>query len=291
MLGGMPKSTQRWFLTATFLVAAFGGFLVGDTATAVSNAASTGGTQMRTGTVTTWDTSVITVRVARTPLPAMPYPRSYQPILGDIVTVFGAGSTWFCLGAAAGSPPDNAVTNPSFESGSIGSLPTGWGNYHLPGSATSIVDTEPWPGGAPLNGVQVLSVAASGSGARFSDDFSYSSPFKVNPGETWAVAAYAQAQTFSANDAVSVGVFLTYYANNTDVYPTTSAANSGGGGAELGVSADWSLIGSTSPQGIVIPNNAVYARLTLETQITANSPLAGLGPIVSWDGALARKVT
>lgn len=264
---------------------------MGDTASAISAAAQSGGTQMRTGVVTSWDTSLISVQVGGTPLPGMPYAHTYQPILGDIVTVFGSGSVWFCLGAAAGSPPDNVVVNPSFEQGTIGAMPTGWGNYHLVGSATSIVDTEAWTGGVPLNGVQVLSVAASGSGARFSDDFTYSSPFKVNPGEVWAVAAYAQAQTFSAGDAVIGGVYLTYYANNTDVYPTTSAANSGGAFAELGVSASWSLIGSTSPQGIVIPGGAVYARLTLETQITANALAAGLGPIVNWDGALARKVS
>lgn len=286
---------NRRQLLAVGAAAMVGGVLVGEETAAAIDQAGQPGTEMRSGRVTNWDTRLITVRVGGTDLPGMPYLRTYSPVLGDIVTVFGNAGTWVCVGSYAGSPPDNQVFNPSFEDGVVGSLPNGWGNYHDPASSLpTTVATQPFSSATPIDGFQVLEINGIppvGTGVSNSSwDYTYSRPFKVTPGEIWATCGYAMMQLPpTGNDSVNVNLLLTFYANDTDVYPTTSAAGSGGTATYIDQNGAWTFLNAGDASGALVPAGAVYGRLTLRTAITTFGNGGG-GPSVDYDAVMARKV-
>lgn len=258
-------------------------------------AASQGSAQMRVGRVVVYDSLQITVDVGGGSLLAMPYLRSYRPMIGDLVTCMNQGATWMCLGVAAGIPPDNAVANPSFEDSAAGSMASGWGTYHDPTSTANTSTISVWfIEDTRIDGSQALAVQASttsGSGTVESTDFVYSSPIGVNPGETWIGAAHARLQAGFAykSHLASVAVGLAWHANSTDVYPTTVAVSSIAQ-SYLSNSAEWSLIGAAADEtGILVPDGASFVRLLLASQLTFDASIQA-GPLY-WDLAIARKVS
>jgi hypothetical protein len=253
---------------------------------------------MRIGTVRTYDARLITVNVGGGTLVAMPYLRGYQPLLGDLVTCVNQGAVWFCVGPATGSPPDNAVVNPSFETSGTGSMASGWGAYHDPSStATASVTVQNVFGSSTVDGSQCLRVGVTRVGVtdpQFSFDSIYSSPIAVTPGDRWSAAAHVQRQddTQAVTPAsVIAGVFLSWYSNNTDVYPTTSAANSAQSIVAIDNAPGWALLGAaTSPTGITVPGAANFMRVILYSEILFPLSFISTAPLY-WDLVIARKVS
>lgn len=268
-----------------------------DIASVIAGAGNSGAL-MRIGTVRTYDGTSITVDVGGGSLAAMPYARGYQPILGDLVTCFNQGAVWFCLGAAAGSPPDNAVVNPSFELSAVGSMADGWGAYHDPtSSASASVTVQNVFGSSTVDGQQCLRVGATavgGTDPQFSFDSIYSSAIPVVPGTQWVAAANVQRQDDTqSNTPVSViaGVFLSWYANQADVYPTTVAPDSPGSIVAIDNTPGWSLIGAaTTSTGITVPDGANFMRVVLYSEILFPLSFFATSPLY-WDLVIAREVS
>lgn len=72
-----------------------------DVASVIAAAGSSGGTNMRIGTVTAFNAGAgtLTVNIGGTDLPGVFYNPAYLPLIGDIVAVLNSGPTWYVLGS------------------------------------------------------------------------------------------------------------------------------------------------------------------------------------------------
>ena len=174
--------------------------------------------EMGTGTVTGVTSTTLTV-LARGVQFECAYLDSYLlPIVGDLVAFIRQDSTWLVLGRLAGVGP-NMVENFSFELGGPGVIPTSWTQFQISGAgvATGVIT-----GYAP-DGVRELSVAAGGAAQ---DTYVYSAPISVVTGQQWAVSALTSAVYPSgATPTADAALYALWFANDTNLYPTTSAAD------------------------------------------------------------------
>jgi hypothetical protein len=175
----------------------------------------------RTGTVSVVDPMKATVEVGTTLIRAA-YARGAEPAPGDVVAVLRQGASWFILGTSSVSG-GNAVQNPSFEEVNESGQPVNWTLYNI--SGTSVYSSVSAPEEAP-EGEQVLEVTPK-PGVN-GTSFTYSLPIAVAPGQKWELAAYVNGYYPSETnqDTSDPSLQALWFANATDLYPTTSAANS-----------------------------------------------------------------
>lgn len=255
-----------------------------DLASAVAAAANSGAI-MRTGTVKRYDAGTLTVDVGGGQLVSMPYMDGYLPILGDPVQCLGQGGVWFALGRASQFPADNTVVDPSFELTPVGSPPAAWGIYNnTPGGGTGtlLVRTAAVPAGFEIAGSQMLEVSCQTSGGQITADI-YSQPIAVAPGQTWTAAAWVYAAFQGIGPTLRLK--LAWFANSTNVYPTTVAGDSVITVADPPPLQPWMLLrGASGGGGVVVPAGASYMRVVLESVVYDIA-------YAEWDKVVCRRVS
>lgn len=178
--------------------------------------------QLRTGTVVSFTTNVAIVSVGGSDFEAS-YLRG-SLVAGDegnLVSVLRQDGSWLVLGVIAGTGPNLlAPSNPSFEDSPPGSFPDDWFFATISGAPVPGVEFN----AAAPDGDQVASIV-SGSGAA-SVAYLYSQPINVTAGDQFTVSAFAgggyEPTDLPEADAAIVAL---WFANNTNLYPTTSSAD------------------------------------------------------------------
>jgi len=169
--------------------------------------------RIRTGTVTAASPNSLTVDVAGTSVPAS-FLRSADIVEGDLVALLEQGGSWLALGAIAGVGP-NTIVNPSFEDELAG-----WTVYQVTGVTAAVVQG---PTDLAVDGDFYLEVQTADATAT---SIVYSSAFPVIAGQEYSVSAYVWGSydpgATPDADAELLGL---WFANSTDLYPTTSSAD------------------------------------------------------------------
>lgn len=176
---------------------------------------------MRTGTVEAVDPFLATVTVGDTVIRAA-YVRQSEPPVGDVVAVMRQNASWFVMGTTSVSG-GNSVQNPSFEDVNEDQTPVFWTLYNATGVSEMQAVYEPDESvpGLDGNAGNVLSVGPVG-GATASSRV-YSAPIGVVPGQVWELSCYVNGDYPSVDpDTTDVSLHAFWFANATDLYPTTS---------------------------------------------------------------------
>lgn len=140
---------------------------------------------------------------------------------GDLVYVSRQGGSWVIHGALAGVGANLlAAANPSFEDSGSGTDPVLWFTADVSGASSAVVQEV---AGAP-DGTQVASVGTLNTAAAVG--YLYSQPIPVTSGWQFTVSAFAggdyQSTDTPTADAALVAL---WFANETNLYPTTSSAD------------------------------------------------------------------
>lgn len=173
--------------------------------------------QRRTGVVVSFTANQALISVGGSTFPAA-YLKGVTFAAGDLVACLEQGGSWLVLGALAGVGENLlAAANPSFELSAPGSFPTLWFQANLSGVSVITVQDDPT---APA-GSQVARVTGPAVGTQ---SYLYSQPIQVTSGDQFAVSAYAGGD-YQPSDLRTADAALTalWFANNTNLYPTTSS--------------------------------------------------------------------
>lgn len=196
------------------------------------------------------------------------------PGVGDLVVLGRQASSWYVQGRLAGVGA-NAVANFSFEQdGARPGVPSSWFLSQIAGAGTvATVAT----GYAPAGTYEAVVTA---SGGVTQDSLLYSSPINVAPGQVWALSAFAAGvYPPSAALTATARLFGLWFANDTSLYPTTSAADTLVQNVTLssGAPGHFSLSGS-----VTVPAATTFMRVGLRSGSAANVSVA-------WDAVIARR--
>lgn len=229
--------------------------------------------QMRTGVVVSFTTAQAQVSVGGSTFAAS-YLKGVTFAVGDLVACLQQSGSWLILGALAGVGPNLlADANPSFELSAPGSFPSLWFQADLSGvSVIGVVDDPFSPAGS-----QVANVTGPAAGTQ---SYLYSQPIQVTSGDQFAVTAYAggdyQPSDTQTADAALVGL---WFANNTNLYPTTSAVDTVISSATDIVQAPpFITLGGT----VTAPVTG-FMRIALRSTVEASQA-------VKWDSVIVRRV-
>lgn len=236
--------------------------------------------QLRTGTVVQASGGTAVVVVGATSFEAsiiVPFgvadPGSAVPAEGTLVMVGRQDSSWAVLGRVLGVS-GNLVFNGSFELSGPGTDPEGWTLYAITGSAGAAVvgDVSPVAG---TNAVAVTTVSAT------STSYLYSNPIPVSAGDTFQVAGFAGgAYDDTATPTADASLYALWFANETDLYPTTSSPNLLIDAAtDLPAAPPW-----TPLSGSVVAPVSGFMRVALFSSIAADQS-------VLWDFIVARRTS
>ena len=189
-------------------------------ATALDIASAPGSrAQMRVGTVVSFTANQAQVSVSGTTFTAS-YLSGTTLSVGAFVALLTQDGSWLILGTLAGVGGNLLTLNPSFEAGLPGVFPPDWQFANTTATSSAITATD---ADAP-DGDQVASVAGSVAGAAVS--ILYSEPIAVNTGDQFRVSAFVGGD-YDAGVAATASADLLglWFANATNLYPTTSSAD------------------------------------------------------------------
>lgn len=175
--------------------------------------------QVRTGTVISFTANQARILVGATTFSAA-YLKGATFAVGDLVAVLRQSGSWLVLGTYAGVGPNLlAEGNPNFEASIPGSFPTLWFQANLSGTSIIRVIDDP----ASPDGSQVAAVGGSAVGTQ---SYLYSQPIQVTSGQQFTVSAYAGGD-YQPTDTpgADAAVAALWFANATNLYPTTSAVD------------------------------------------------------------------
>lgn len=226
-----------------------------------------------TGTVTAVSSTALTVNVRGTSISAA-YLQGPSFAVGDLVVLGRQDATWVVLGKLAGVG-GNSVLNPSFEvDGAINGVPTSWNFSTLAGAPA--VSTQAT--GFAVDGTYELAVSAN---LVAQDSYVYSNPIAVATGQQWAASAFATA-TYpnGAPTNATAGLYALWFANDTNLYPTTSSADTLiGQVTNLSAAPTHASISGT----VTVPAGASFMRVALRSVSVASVTLL-------WDLVTARRI-
>jgi hypothetical protein len=193
------------------------------------------------------------------------------PAAGTVVQLVRQDASWVAVGRVVGTG-SNAILNPSFEDSPPGGQPVNWYLANISGSSAAVTtDILNAPEGDYA--AKVYSEQASVS-------YLYSSPIAVTATEVWSLGAfvggeYSGSPTWTADAAI----VATWYANNVNLYPTTSSAD-----IVVTTSLDVPQYPPFQPlSGIVTAPVSGYLRVALRSTLAAGQALV-------WDNITARRV-
>lgn len=192
------------------------------------------------------------------------------PAAGTVVQLVRQDASWVAVGRIVGAG-SNSVLNPSFENSLPGTFPSSWFSADVSGaSSTTVTDITGAPDG---------DLAARVYSAQASVHYLYSSPIAVNSGEVWSLGVFVGGDYSGGAETADAAIVATWYANATNLYPTTSSAD---------------IVVTTSvdvPQfppfrslfGNVTAPVSGYLRVALRSTLAASQALV-------WDNVTARRV-
>lgn len=192
------------------------------------------------------------------------------PAAGTLVHLMRQDSSWVAVGRIVGAG-SNSVLNPSFENSLPGSFPSFWFSADISGaSSVTVVDIPNPPEG---------DLAARVYSAQASVHYLYSSPIAVNAGDVWSLGAFVGGDYSGGVETADAAIVATWYANATNLYPTTS-------------SADIVVVTSVDvPQ--YAPFRSIFGSVTAPVsgflRVALRSTLAASQALV-WDNVSARRV-
>lgn len=228
--------------------------------------------ELATGTVTLVSGNTLSVLVRGVTIQSAFI--GFAPEVGSLVALIRDRWTWLTLGPLGGVGP-NAVQNFSFEQdGTILTVPSKWFLHQISGAgAPRTAET-----GAAPDGIYELAVDA---GAAAQDTYVYSSPISVVPGEQWSVSAFASASyPTGAPVTADAALYALWFANDTNLYPTTSAADT--------------LVAQANDVGPFPTHSAITGSVTVPAATTymrvATRSMSAAGVTVFFDAVIARKV-
>lgn len=198
------------------------------------------------------------------------------PNVGDRVIVGRNLASWFTFGRQAGVGT-NQVANFSFEQdGERPSVPSQWFLSNIAG--TGVASTL-FTGYAPAGQFEAALFASAGA---TQDTLLYSSPISVATGQTWALSAYTSGVYPSGAALTATGaLYGLWFANQTNLYPTTSAADTLVQSATLSVGAPTHFPISGT---VTVPAATTFMRVGLRAGSAA-------GVSVLFDAVIARRLT
>lgn len=190
------------------------------------------------------------------------------PAAGTVVHLIRQDASWIAVGRVVGAG-SNAVLNPSFEASLPGTFPASWFSSDISGaSSATVVDIVDAPAGDL--GARVYSAQAS-------VHYLYSSPIAVIAGQVWSLSAFVGGDYGGGVNTADAGLVATWYANSTNLYPTTSSADI--------VAATYTDVPQYSPfqslAGSVTAPVSGYLRVALRSTL-------GAGQALIWDQVIAR---
>lgn len=193
------------------------------------------------------------------------------PAAGTVVQVIRQDASWVATGRLVGVG-SNAVLNGSFEDSGPGAQPVHWQSYNVSGSSVASVIDIP---DAPEGDLAVLVTSAQAS-----VHYLYSAPIPVNQGEVWSLSANAGGQYTSLPYTADAAIVALWFANATNLYPTTSSA-------DTLVSNDLD-IPQYPPfrslfQNVTVPAASPFMRVALRSTLAAGQGLV-------WDNVIGRRV-
>ena len=174
---------------------------------------------MRTGIVSTFAPNELVINVGGATFPAS-YREGDTFAPGDLVQALNQDATWWVAGKLAGVGVNLlAGFNPSFEDSPPGTFPTSWFFANISGSSSAaVLAFSPAP-----DGTQVAVVQSDGTP---SQSYLYSSPIPAVTGDQFTVSAYVGGlYDVSDTHTADAAIVATWYANDTNLYPTTSSAD------------------------------------------------------------------
>lgn len=192
------------------------------------------------------------------------------PAAGTVVQLIQQDASWIAVGKVIGVG-SNSVINPSFEDSGPGAQPVAWQSYNISGSSVASVIDIP---NAPEGDLAVLVTSAQAS-----VHYLYSSPIPVNAGEVWSLSANVGGQYSSLPYTADAAIVALWFANATNLYPTTSSA-------DTLVTNDLD-IPQYPPfrslfQNVTVPAASPFMRVALRSTLAAGQGLV-------WDNVIARK--
>lgn len=216
---------------------------------------------LRTGKVTLVDPFAVSVTVGGTSLRAA-YVRQSAPSVGDVVAVTRQGASFFVVGTSSASG-DNLVRNPSFEELDDTGEPAEW-QFTV---ATNLSTFEVAQDERAVDGdvcAKVFNPGSANSVSRL-----YSGAIAVAEGAQLELSCYANGLYPSGDpDTTDVQLQALWFANATDLYPTTSAADTTAATLTDITEDDTMQI----MQGTVtVPSGAVFVRVGMRTAADAQT--------------------
>lgn len=192
------------------------------------------------------------------------------PAAGTVVQIIRQDASWVAVGRLFGVG-SNAVANGSFEASVPGSFPAMWFSHNVSGtSVATVVDIPDAPEG---------DLAARVFSGVSSVHYLYSSPIAVTAGEVWSLGAFVGGDYGGGAPTADAAVVALWFANATDLYPTTSSAD-----IVVATSVD---LPQYPPFRSVFGN--VTAPVTGFMRVALRSTLAA-GQALIWDNSTARRV-
>lgn len=228
--------------------------------------------ELATGTVTLVNANLLTVLVRGVNIQSAYV--GTAPEVGSLVALIRDRWTWLTLGQIGGVGL-NEVLNFSFEAdGTILTVPSDWFLYQISGAGSARTAET---GSAP-DGLFELLVDA---GAAAQDTYVYSSPISVVTGQQWSISAFASAAYPSgAPETSDAALYALWFANDTNLYPTTSAADS--------LVAQVNNLGPF-PAHVSVAGTVVVPAATTYMRVATRS-LSAAGATLIWDAVIARSI-
>lgn len=225
--------------------------------------------QVRTGTIASANDNSAIIVVGGTSFTAS-FISPYEPAPGELVAVIRQDASWIILGRIAGSGA-NEILNGSFEDSPDGTFPTDWEQYDITNASTFAVDSID----DAVDGTNVATVFTASATA---ESYLYSSPVSVLVGDSLSLSAYVGAM-LGDNPYVNVdaALYALWFANSTDLYPTTSSADT----LIDSVTSVPVLPPFTPLSGTVVAPVSGFMRLALRSTVADTTGLA-------WDFAIVR---
>jgi hypothetical protein len=233
-------------------------------------------TESRIGTVTAATPNSMFVDVGGTVIEVafiVPFTNAavLPPARGTIVQLVRQDASWVAIGRLVGAG-SNAVVNPSFEASPAGGQPAGWVSYDVSGaSVATVVDIADAPEGDLA--VRVFS-------GQSSVHYLYSAPIPVNAGEVWSLSAFAGGDYAGGPETADAAIVALWFANSTNLYPTTSAADTV---ATVDLDIPQYPPFRSLYQSVTVPAATFYMRVALRSTLAAGQALV-------WDQVIARRV-
>lgn len=226
--------------------------------------------EMGRATVVAVSATTLTILTRGTSVEAA-YLASYaSPAVGDLVAFFRQDSTWLVPGRIAGVG-SNEVDNFSFEDDGItGEVPSSWFLHQIAGATSAAAVST---GAAPAGLYELATIG----GAAGQDVYVYSNPIPVTTGEQWAISGLASSTDATADAAI----YALWFANDTNLYPTTTAADT--------------LVAQVNNVGPLPVHSSVSGTVTVpgagtEVMRVATRSISGASITMYWDALIARRV-